>query len=136
MINKADVRGPGPRKQFCKLVCALFIFGVIGSVAADQTEDSVEVEPYPTLDRVEFVLGCMDVRGGQNYTSLYGCVCLIDKIAEVVPYQAFVDATTLQVMMKTPGERGGAFRDAPGARKLTRSFDEVVADSERTCFVK
>jgi len=91
--------------------------------------------PYPTQYRVEFVLGCMDVRGGQNYTSMYGCVCLIDKIIEAVPYEAFIDATTLQVMMQTPGERGGAFRDAPGARKLTRTFDEVVADSEKKCFV-
>ncbi len=95
-----------------------------------------KMTPYPTLDRVEFVLGCMDVRGGQTYTTMYGCVCLIDKIAEVVPYESFIDATTLQVMMKTPGEKGGAFRDAPGARKLTRTFDEVVADSEKKCFVK
>ncbi len=108
---------------------ALMIFIGSHAIAAEQST------PYPTLDRVEFVLGCMDVRGGQTYTSMYGCVCLIDKIAESVPYEAFVDATTLQVMMKTPGEKGGAFRDAPGARKLTRSFDEVVADSERKCFV-
>jgi len=105
------------------------MFGSSYAMAAE------EPAPYPTLDRVEFVLGCMDVRGGQTYTTMYGCVCLIDKIAESVPYEAFVDATTLQVMMKTPGEKGGPFRDAPGARKLTRGFDEIVADSERRCFV-
>ncbi|MBX2869850.1 MAG: hypothetical protein KTR18_14320 [Acidiferrobacterales bacterium] len=109
------------------------LFGFVSVVSAN-TEEAVT--PYPTLDRVEFVLGCMDVRGGQTYTTMYGCVCLIDKIADSVPYEAFLDANTLQVMMKTPGERGGAFRDAPGARKLTRSYDEVVAESERKCFVK
>ena len=105
------------------------------SLSANEAAPDSPAHAYPTLERVEFVLGCMDVRGGQNYTNMYGCVCLIDEIAAHLPYQAYLEATTLQVMMKTPGERGGAFRDAPGARKMTKTFDQVVADGQKKCFV-
>lgn len=119
-------------------VCAGLITLLLLCVSVDAAEKNIAAtsESYPTLDRVEFVLGCMHAKGGQDYTNLYGCVCLLDKIAAIIPYQSFLDAQTLQVMMQTPGERGGAFRDAPGARKLTNRYDQIVAENEPKCFVK
>lgn len=118
------------------LTLLLLSSGPSGAATTESAnQPAQQSEPYPTLDRVEFVVGCMNIRGGQNYTNMYGCVCMIDKIAEAVPYKLYIDAITLGVMMKTPGERGGAFRDAPGARKLTKGYDEVVAEAERKCFI-
>lgn len=91
---------------------------------------------YPTQARVEYVFGCMHKYGGENYDHLYGCVCAIDKIAEKIPYANFVATSTLAVMIKTPGERGGAFRDAAGGRDAIKAFDSFIADTEAACGLK
>ena len=90
---------------------------------------------FPTQARVEYVLGCMEKNGGQSYNTLYPCVCAIDKIAEAMPYKVYEEAQTLSVMIKTPGEKGGAFRDAPGARDLVKSFKKLNQDIKKMCWV-
>ncbi len=91
---------------------------------------------YPTQARVEYVLGCMNERGAQTYDTLYGCVCSIDKIATRLPYKNYVEAETFSVMVRTPGEKGGAFRDAPGARDSVKEFKKIRREAEASCFVK
>lgn len=91
---------------------------------------------YPTQARVEYVLGCMNERGGQTYDTLYGCVCSIDKIAAQLPYHDYVEAETFSVMTRTPGEQGGAFRDAPGARETVKEFKKIRKKAESSCFIK
>ena len=95
----------------------------------------VSANDFPTQARVEYVLGCMKSHGGQSYNTLYPCICAIDKIAEAMPYQEYEKAQTLSVMIKTPGERGGAFRDAPGARKMVKNFKKLNEDVEKMCWV-
>lgn len=95
----------------------------------------VSANDFPTQARVEYVLGCMDRNGGQSYNTFYPCVCAIDKIAEAMPYQAYEDAQTMSVMIRTPGEKGGPFRDAPGARKMVKNFNQVNKDVEKLCWV-
>ncbi|SKA91207.1 hypothetical protein SAMN02745130_03229 [Thiothrix eikelboomii] len=97
---------------------------------------AVPSNDYPTQARVEYVFGCMHKYGGENYDHLYGCVCAIDKIAEKIPYANFVATSTLAVMIKTPGERGGAFRDAAGGREAIKAFDSFIAETEATCGLK
>src|SRR5690554_7784028 len=77
---------------------------------------------FPTQARVEFVLGCMNERGGQSYDTLYPCVCLIDRVAETMSYAEFTEAQVFARLASTPGERGGIFRDPERAedRKSTR----------------
>ena len=91
---------------------------------------------YPTQARVEYVLACMEAHGGQSYDTLYPCVCSIDKIAARLPYKKYTEAETFGVMIRTPGERGGAFRDAPGARDMVKKFVEIKQSAEDSCFVK
>lgn len=99
------------------------------SIAAAQAND------YPTQARVEYVISCMNKHGGESYDTLYPCVCAIDQIAERLPYDRYVQAETLSYMIRTPGERGGAFRDAPGARKEVRGFANLKSETEQACFV-
>ena len=91
---------------------------------------------FPTQARVEYVLGCMNEHGGQSYDTLYSCVCSIDRIAAQMPYKSYVEAQTLSYMIKTPGEKGGAFRDAPGARGVVKALAELKETTKRSCFVK
>lgn len=91
---------------------------------------------FPTQARVEYVLGCMDAHGGQSYDTLYSCVCSIDKIAAQMPHKEYVEAQTFSYMIKTPGEKGGAFRDAPGARDVVKTLAELKKTTESSCFVK
>lgn len=88
---------------------------------------------YPTQARVEYVLQCMNKYGKEDYNKMYGCICAIDKVAEKIPYKNFVATSTLAVMINTPGEKGGIFRDAPGGRKAIRAFKKFISDTERSC---
>ena len=92
---------------------------------------------FPTQARVEFVLSCMDERGGQSYNSLYPCVCVIDRIASRMPYREYTAAETLSFLYGTPGERGGFFRDAaPRSRKRIEAFRALRGEAEAACFVR
>ncbi len=77
---------------------------------------------YPTQARVEFVFGCMNNLGAQNYDNMYACVCTLDKLASEVEYDKFVELSSLSTLVFTPGEKGGAFREIPDARKNLSSF--------------
>ena len=43
---------------------------------------------YPTLERVDHVLTCMRLAGGQSVDNLYACSCKIDVIAQQVDFDA------------------------------------------------
>lgn len=91
---------------------------------------------FPTQARVEFVLACMNLEGGQSYDTLYPCVCMIDRIASQISYEDYTTAETLNFLYSTPGERGGIFRDAaPEARSRIEQFQTLHEDAETSCFI-
>lgn len=105
--------------------------------ATAATENSTEnstrnTNNFPTLARVEYVLRCMDYRGGQVYENMYSCVCSIDRIAREFSYDEFVKAEVLAQLRATPGERGGLFRE--GGRELVSKYLEVTEAAESSCF--
>jgi hypothetical protein len=91
---------------------------------------------FPTQARVEYVLQCMELHGGQSYDTLYPCVCSVDKIAAEMSHAEYVEAATYSQMIKTPGERGGLFREMPGTRKLVKRFTRLKEKVETACFAK
>ena len=115
------------------LFSAVFYFST-GISYADNGHEIKLASDYPTQARVEYVYQCMHKYGTKdNYDTMYGCVCAVDKVAETIPYKNFVATSTLAVMMNTPGEKGGVFRDAPGGRKAIRAFKKFVTDTEQSC---
>lgn len=101
---------------------------------ADSTPEVKSANDYPTQARVEYVFQCMHKYDTKvNYDTMYGCVCAVDKLAETIPYKNFVATSTLAVMINTPGEKGGVFRDAPGGRKAIREFKKFIDDTEQSC---
>ena len=91
---------------------------------------------FPTQARVEYVLSCMGEHGGQSYDTLYACVCIIDKIADRMPYREYTAAETLSFLFSTPGERGGVFRDAaPQSRKRIKALRALREEAKSGCLV-
>jgi hypothetical protein len=90
---------------------------------------------FPTQARVEFVVGCMNQRGGVNYDNMYHCSCAVDRIAERLSYADFAEAETFAMLKRTPGERGGVFRDPPRAEELVTALEDAESAAEKSCFV-
>ncbi len=90
---------------------------------------------FPTQARVEYVLRCMDSHGGQNYEILYSCVCVIDKIAEKIAYDEYVEGEVYTQLRATPGERGGVFRDPDRATLLFTKLSDITEAAEKSCFM-
>lgn len=95
----------------------------------------VNANDFPTQARVEYVLQCMDSRGGQKYENLYSCICVIDKIAATIAYDDYAEAEVFAQLRSTPGERGGVFRDPDRASLLVKKLKDVTGAAEKSCFV-
>jgi hypothetical protein len=100
--------------------------------AGDAAVADAPVHSYPTVARVEFVNECMGKLGGK-LAALYQCSCVIDRIANVLGYDDYVEASTFAKYATLPGEGGGEFRDSDRARALTKSYRQLESDSLRSC---
>jgi hypothetical protein len=89
---------------------------------------------YPTVDRVEYVLECMQRNAGKQ-EFLYKCACVIDEIAKQYTYDDFVEASTAARFQSLGGERGGVFRDPPKTRDTAKRYMQVRSDAMKRCDV-
>jgi hypothetical protein len=90
------------------------------------------VHDYPTVARVEFVQECIASHGGK-LENLYQCSCAIDRIANTLSYDEFVEASTYARYSSLPGEGGGIFRDSDTARQMAKRYRETEAEAYRGC---
>jgi len=98
----------------------------------DADASTAPAHDYPTVARVEYVNDCIGKNGGK-LAALYQCSCAIDRIANVLSYDDYVEASTYAKYATLPGEGGGIFRDSDHARQLAKSFRELEANSLRGC---
>jgi hypothetical protein len=89
---------------------------------------------YPTVDRVEFVLECMQRNDGKQ-EFLYKCSCVIDEIAQKYTYDDFVEASTAARYQSLAGERGGVFRDPPQVRDTAKRYLQTRGEAMKRCGV-
>jgi len=92
-------------------------------------------EGFPTSGRVEYVLECMQKHDGK-YEFLYKCSCVIDRIAEAMPYEDFVAMSTALRDQTLAGERGGVFRDAPTVKVMADRYKTIQATANKACHVQ
>ena len=102
----------------------------------EEVTETIPVNDFPTQDRVEYVLECIEKRGGLRYETLYPCICSIDKIATQMSYKEYAEAKTFTFMRSTPGEKGGIFRDTPKAEVLRNKLQDAQKFAEESCFVQ
>ena len=85
---------------------------------------AVELEnDYPTETRADYIFGCM-AANGQSRESLSRCSCSLDALAAILPYDKYVQASTVLSMRQGVGARANEF-------KSTKVFDDKVADLRR-----
>ena len=91
---------------------------------------------FPTRARVHFVLDCMDQSKLPPEEAMYKCSCAIDRIAEKVRYEKWVDMATVANGMTIAGERGGVMRDLKDGRKQIASYRELQDNAKKACFLR
>lgn len=95
---------------------------------------AAQTNDFPTLTRVEYVLSCMQEKGGKNYDNLYHCVCAVDQIASKMSHEEFLQAETFETNKNLAGERGGVFRDPGQSKTLRDKLKTVVDEANSKCF--
>jgi hypothetical protein len=91
---------------------------VAGSATAAELEND-----YPTEARADYIFGCM-AANGQSRESLSRCSCSLDALASILPYDRYVQASTVLSMRQGIGQRANEF-------KSTKVFDDKVAELRR-----
>ena len=89
---------------------------------------------YPTAERVQFVLECMQNHGAKD-EYLYKCSCVIDRIAKKLGYDEYVETSTALRGQSASGERGAEFRDPEMVKTMAKKFKMVQAVANKACFV-
>ena len=84
---------------------------------------AAEENDYPTDARADYVFGCM-AANGQTRDNLQKCSCSLDQLAAILPYDKYVQASTILSMRQGIGNRANEF-------KATKFFDDKVADLRR-----
>lgn len=91
---------------------------------------------YPTLDRVNYALDCMDRHGEHSIENLISCSCTIDAIAGKMKYEKFSDAKTYEEFKDTPGDKGDTFRTNEKVKATYNKLKELETEAESHCFIK
>ena len=103
--------------------------------SGDATRPDAPRNDYPTTARVEYVQECIAKNGG-NLADLYKCSCAIDRIADHLTYDDFVEAGTFARYATLPGEGGGEFRDPDRAKERAKLYRSIEAEAYRSCGLK
>jgi hypothetical protein len=122
------------RKELLTGRNALLLF--IATTALCQAEAPAQEDGashnYPTFARVAYVQECM-VRQGGEYSGLYKCSCAVDRIAQELAYDEFVEMGTFARNAALAGERSGVFRDSEDAREAAKRYRAVEAAAYKAC---
>jgi len=108
------------------LSCALALFA-FASLA--------QAHDYPTVDRVLYVQSCLREHPGPNFEMIHKCSCTVDRIAEKLTYEQFVDLSTEANATTIGGERGAVIRENEGAQKDVRRFRTLTNEAKKSCFI-
>jgi hypothetical protein len=72
-------------------------------------------------------------RHGGKLEDLYKCSCVIDRLAEKLSYDDFVEAATFAHYSTLPGEGGGIFRDPERAKERAKLYRTLEANAYEAC---
>ena len=108
--------------------CAAVVLVTFGTPAssAPPTHD------YPTQARVEYVNECI-ANHDDSLANVYQCSCTIDRIADHLSYDDFVNAITFARYAGLPGEGGAVFRDSDAAKAAAKRFRMLETEAQRAC---
>lgn len=90
---------------------------------------------FPTLARVEYVQECINRTGGDR-NHMYQCACVVDRLAETMSYDEFVESSTYARYSTLPGEGGGLFRDTDEAKSKAKFYRAAEESAFKACNLK
>src|SRR4051812_32854233 len=103
------------------------------ALAAETDAGSSAGADYPTSARADYVFACMKTNGDTR-EALDRCSCSIDVIASLIPYDAYVTASTVASLSQQTGQIGAQFRGAAIARDALTRLRRAQAEGEVRCF--
>ena len=118
-------------QRLCQQSTLGFIAAALATFSASADENG-PAHNYPTQARVEYVNECI-ANHDDSLANVYQCSCTIDRIADVLTYDEFVNAITFARYSGLPGEGGALFRDSEQARATAKRFRELEAQAQRAC---
>jgi hypothetical protein len=134
MAERTDtVRKPATQRTRIPTLVALPFLAALCWCALPAHSDPLPND-YPTTARVEFVQDCMGRHGGK-LEYLYKCSCVIDRLAEKLSYDDYVEASTFAHYSTLPGEGGGIFRDPDRAKERAKLYRTLEANAYKACGV-
>jgi hypothetical protein len=119
-------------QRVCQMRRLPVLLGTTWLLAGPAAGADSPVHDYPTVSRVEFVQECISRHGGK-LENLYQCSCAIDRIANALSYDEYVEASTYAKYSGLPGEGGGIFRDSDQAKQMAKRYRETEAEAYRSC---
>ena len=108
-----------------KIVTVFFTFLLMHGVAL--------AEPFPTIETVRYVIGCMADLGAQTDENLYTCSCRLDVISNELSYADYDDGVTYERNLAMPGEKGAFFRDNKRGEEKFELVKAARKDADNSC---
>ncbi len=93
----------------------------------------VTANDYPTRDRVEYVLNCLQELGRNSMDDLQTCSCRSDSVASAMPFEIYGYAVTYNRNKKMSGEKGGVFRDNKSGKEFSKQLSEIEDAAKGQC---
>jgi hypothetical protein len=103
------------------------------AVAASISASRAAPLDYPTEALADYVFGCM-ASNGQTQESLRRCSCSIDVVASIIPYDKYVQASTVLSLTQVPGENMSPFRDSLWTKGVVEDLRRAQVEAELRCF--
>jgi hypothetical protein len=111
----------------------LCIVLALGGLPFSAGAQNLLTQDYPTATRADYVFGCM-AANGQTRLILERCSCSIDTIAQVLPYERYIQAETILSMRLVAGAPSEVFRTSPQFRDIVADLRRAQAEAEIECF--
>ena len=93
----------------------------------------VVANDYPTRDRAEYVLNCLQEMGRNTMDDLQTCSCRLDSIASAMPFEIYGYAVTYNRNKGMSGEKGGVFRDNKSGKEFSKQLTEFNDSAKGQC---
>jgi hypothetical protein len=143
-------KGTGPtsngKAPIAWLLAAILMSGMFHPAVAQQAVPAQPSLPpeaaaprandFPTLARVEYVFECLSENAGPRHEMVYKCVCAVDRVAEAISYDRWVDLSTFFKAQPMAGERGAYVRERSDIQAQLKSYREVQQNAKKACFIR
>jgi hypothetical protein len=90
---------------------------------------------FPTVDRVLYVQECMRAHPGPEFEMVNKCSCSLDRLAEEVKFDDYVNMVTIVKSVTIAGERGGVLRDNETLKPEIARYRALQAKVAKACFI-